>query len=84
MWHGQTSAPVTDSVDIKMTGTLITLSCKTPGASIGYKIIEHGKEEPLSWQPYLSPFPAGRTQTVKAIAHRIGFEKSVETLKRLK
>ena len=84
MWQGKKSPPGTDSVSIRITGTVITLSCKTPGASIGYKIIEPGKEEPLAWQPYISPFDAGKAHMIKAIAQRIGFEKSVQTSKTFK
>ena len=79
MWQGRNSPPGTDSVNIRIAGTVVTLSCKTPGASIGYKIIEPGKEEPSGWQPYISPFDAGKAQMIKAIAQRIGFEKSVQT-----
>ena len=84
MWQGKKSPPGTDSVSIMITGLVITLSCKTPGASIGYKIIEPGKEEPLAWQPYISPFDAGKAHMIKAIAQRIGFEKSVQTSKTFK
>ncbi len=84
MWRGGTKPPVTDSVSINITGTVVTLSCKTPGASIGYKIVESGKEEPAGWQPYTSPFDVGRSHQLKVIAQRIGFEKSVETIRELK
>ena len=84
MWRGGGKPPVTDSVNINIAGTVVTLSCKTPGASIGYKIVESGKEEPVGWQPYTSSFNVERPHQVKAVAQRIGFEKSVETPRELK
>ena len=84
MWRGGAKPPITDSVNINVAGTVVTLSCKTPGASIGYKIVESGKEEPVGWQPYTSSFNVERPHQVKAVAQRIGFEKSVETTRELK
>jgi N-sulfoglucosamine sulfohydrolase len=80
MWHGD-HPPSTADVDIQVSGdNLVTLSCATSSASIGFKIIEEGGSEPVSWNVYIKPVKLSKGQTVKAVAQRIGFEKSKESM----
>jgi N-sulfoglucosamine sulfohydrolase len=79
MWQGGDHPPSTAAVIIKVSNdNVVTLSCDTKGASIGFKIIEEGNE-PSSWTVYTQPFKLAKGQTVKAVAQRIGFEKSGES-----
>jgi N-sulfoglucosamine sulfohydrolase len=78
MWHGD-HPPSTADVRIDVSGgNLVTLSCETNSASIGYKIIDVGGSESVSWVVYTKPFKVSKGQTVRAVAQRIGFEKSKE------
>ena len=83
MWGGD-HPPSTADVDIDISGDkLVTLSCATSSASIGFKIIDEGGSEPVSWTVYIKPFKLSKGQTVKVVAQRIGFEKSKEADKQL-
>jgi len=83
MWHGD-HAPSTADVRIDVNkDNVVTLSCETSSASIGFKIIEEGGSEPVSWNVYTQPFKLSKGQTVKVVAQRIGFEKSKEVEKKL-
>ncbi len=65
-----TAAPVIEEVNGK-----INLSCPTPGASIGYQILQ--KDKPLNtWKVYTEPFELREGTSLKVIADRIGFAKS--------
>jgi hypothetical protein len=54
---------------------MLSVNCSTKGASIGYKIIREGIE-PASWNVYTEPFEVKPGDTVKVVAHRIGYEPS--------
>src|SRR5688572_1720313 len=83
MWHGE-HPPSTSDVRIDINGgNLVTLSCDTKSASVGYKIIDEGGNEPTSWNVYSKPFKLLKGQTVKVVAQRIGFEKSRESVVKL-
>jgi len=80
MWQGGDHPPSTADVVIKATkDNLVTLSCETKGASIGYKVVGDGEAEPASWSVYTKPIKLSKGQTVKAVAQRIGFDKSKES-----
>ena len=83
MWNGNDSPPVTDEVVISIRGKKAILKCATKGASIAYKIIEKDNREPETWQVYTNPILLLKTQTIKAVAQRIGYEKSEETTRDL-
>lgn len=74
IWQGD-QQPITQNPEINASGTQISISCKTPGASIGYKIISNGKE-PSSWQVYTKPFELLAENKLKIVSHRIGFLSS--------
>jgi N-sulfoglucosamine sulfohydrolase len=80
MWQGSGHVPSTADVVIKGgKDNLITLSCETKGASIGFKVFKDGDIEPTSWSVYLEPVKVMKGQRIKAVAQRIGFEKSKES-----
>lgn len=81
MWSGNDAPPETKPVTISIQNNKVILSCATPGASIGYKIIEKGKPEAQSWQVFTKPIPVLQGTIIKTVAQRIGFEKSNEALK---
>lgn len=82
MWNGGGQPPLTGNVQvIPGKGTSVTLSCPTPGASIGYKVIRSGDPEPASWSVYIAPFTIEKGITLKVFAHRIGFEPSAEVIR---
>lgn len=84
MWQGGDRPPATAEVVIKVgTDNLVTLSCETKGASIGFKVVDETGPESTSWNVYTKPIKVTKGQTIKAVAQRIGFEKSGEsTVKR--
>jgi len=75
MWLGKDFPPSTENPAIDHSGGTVTLNCSTKGASIGYKINREGIE-PSSWNVYTNPFDVKSGDTVKAVAHRIGYEPS--------
>ena len=79
MWNGKESPPVTLAPKISITNDQVTISTETRGASVGYKIIR-GRKEPDAWQVYTGPFTMPAGATVKAVAQRIGYGKSPETV----
>ena len=76
LWKGQNEKPATALPDIQATNQLISISCVTKGASIGYKIVEPGGVEPTSWSAYTEAFNAPRSSQIKVQAHRIGHTPS--------
>ncbi len=51
MWNGMSVPPQTDTPLIRLVGGGVTISCKTKGASVGYRIIKKGQ---ISTPEYLS------------------------------
>jgi N-sulfoglucosamine sulfohydrolase len=79
MWKGKDGPPVTQDVVIEFHKDKISLSCKTEGASIGYKIVREGQD---AWMVYTKPFKIAKGQSIKVVAQRIGYEISKETVKK--
>lgn len=75
VWPGKIQ-PNTAQVQFDLNGNRLSLKSDTQGASIGYQILKVDEEAPTRWQVYLQPIQVGDGQTVKAIAHRIGFRES--------
>ncbi|HMG91261.1 MAG TPA: sulfatase/phosphatase domain-containing protein, partial [Chryseolinea sp.] len=72
MWHGD-HPPSTADVRIDVNGdNIVTLSCETSSASIGFKIVDEGGLEPVTWMVYTKPFEISKGQTVRTVAQRIG------------
>ena len=76
IWPNGTQ-PVTAAPEIEMVENKVAIQCQTPGASIGYKIIdENDKSE--SWNVYTEPVEIKENQQIIAVAHRIGYIPSEE------
>lgn len=59
----------------------LSVSCATPGASIGYRWIDAEEEPPRRWELYPGPFELPATPgAVQVRAHRIGFAAASENL----
>ena len=76
MWNGSSKPPVTDDVTIKVTRNKAVITCQTKGASIGYKVISPGKQEPETWKVYTEAVSLDKGDILKAVAQRIGYERS--------
>ena len=74
-WDGQDSPPITDTPTATVSNGKVSITCATPGASIGYKIVKEGTE-PESWEVYTDPFDLEGDVTLLFLAHRIGYEPS--------
>lgn len=70
-WSGKKEMPVTELPVILVRNNVATISCLTPGASIGYKMRDNE-----SWKVYTGPFPLKADAVVSAVAHRIGYKRS--------
>ncbi|MDH3243648.1 MAG: sulfatase [Saprospiraceae bacterium] len=68
--------PVTADPEIHNEEAEITITCSTPGASIGFKMWT--EEEPSAWQVYTGPFNLIAGANLKVVAHRIGYKPSTE------
>jgi N-sulfoglucosamine sulfohydrolase len=72
--HPDGKQPTTAAPLIKIQNNQTVLTCKTEGASIGYKIFyadENPDQKP--WQVYTRPAEVKEGQLIRAMAHRIGF-----------
>jgi len=79
MWRGGDHPPSTADVVFKVSkNNMVTLSCETKGASIGFKVVDESNTESTSWNVYTKPIKLTKGQIIKAVAQRIGFEKSEE------
>jgi hypothetical protein len=68
--------PITEPPVYNVTGNDISLMSATEGANIGYQIIDPGMELEASWQVYQEPIILRSGQSIKALAHRIGYAPS--------
>ena len=75
LWNGSSTQPVTADPAITQKEGQVTISCATIGASIGYQKIIEGIE-PNSWSVYTAPFKLGKAESLRVVAHRIGFKPS--------
>ncbi len=69
--------PATQPPVVHFTKNEISISCATPGASIGYQVLEPGQEAPSNrWMVYDKPFKTTGKKEILVIAHRIGYSPS--------
>ena len=68
--------PETAPLQVKKEKGMLSLSCETPGASIGYQIINWRAEPGMNWQIYTTPLKLERGEKLVAVAHRIGYKPS--------
>jgi hypothetical protein len=78
MWNNQQDPPVTADPVIQEKNGMVTISVKTTGASIGYKILSEQNSEGKPWKVYQSPFKISKGAKLKVVAQRIGYTKSNE------
>ena len=75
IWPGnvqpETAVPV-----VKQEGKMVSLSCATEGASVGYQLLKKGEEPGKSWQIYQEAVEVQDGQQMVAVAHRLGFKPS--------
>lgn len=74
LWPNGTQ-PVTADPVVTQEGRIVTISCATLGASIGYRVWQ-GSDKPESWQVYTGPFELPRGMNLEVVAHRIGYKPS--------
>ena len=65
--------PLTAVPEAHQESALVSLKCQTEGASIGYQIVSPGGSLGKVWTVYADPFAVAQGDTIKAIAHRIGY-----------
>ena len=75
LWNGKSTKPGTVDPEIIEKDGRISLTSTTVGATISYKIIQDNNE-PLAWDIYTDPLILPEGATLKAQAHRIGYEES--------
>jgi arylsulfatase A-like enzyme len=75
LWPGG-EQPVTAAPEVTVEANELRIACATPGASIGYKILLPGEEEPAAWQVFTEPVALPANAIVIAVAHRIGYAPS--------
>ncbi len=66
---------VTNDMD-RSNPALLRLASGTVGASIGYQVSESGNSAVNRWLLYTSPVALAPNQTLRAVAHRIGYAPS--------
>ncbi len=76
LWNGNDTKPETAKPVATVKNNKITITCKTEGASIGYKI----NPKATSWEVYSEPFQIKPEDKLIVKAHRIGYvpSKSIE------
>jgi N-sulfoglucosamine sulfohydrolase len=75
IWPGGIQ-PVTLEPQILISGQIVTLTCETEGASIGYQLLSGDAKPAESWQVYTEPFEVGEEEKLVTVAHRIGYVPS--------
>lgn len=79
LWNGNKEKPATEQAVINQSDGKISISCATPGASIGYKWIDKNGETPLTWNIYNTPLSIPDNAVgILVSTHRIGFKASKE------
>jgi arylsulfatase A-like enzyme len=70
-WNGRNQAPVTAMPKADQDSDAIKLTTATRGASIGYRLRQND-----SWKVYTEPVRITGTDTLQAVAQRIGYSRS--------
>ncbi len=76
LWNDGDSQPITALPEISYANGKIDISCKTEGASVGYKIKTKNGAFPKTWSIYKKPFELSKDAELLVKAHRIGFKSS--------
>ena len=72
LWNYQDEKPTTEAPKVNFIDDKVMISCKTKGASIGYKTNLKAK----SWEVYTEPFELNENQTLLVQSHKIGYSPS--------
>lgn len=72
LWNHQTEKPTTENPNVSFTANKVVITCKTKGASIGYKT----NPKADSWEIYSEPFELKANQNLVVQSHRIGYQPS--------
>ena len=76
LWEGQEHKPVTVLPVVTYIDNKISITCKTQGASIGYKTKVDGEAFPKVWQSYSKPFTIPKGAKLMVKSHRLGYKPS--------
>ncbi|MRI02410.1 sulfatase-like hydrolase/transferase [Kriegella sp. EG-1] len=76
LWDGNIVQPVTSTPIITSFEGYLKISCATEGASLGYKLVNHGEEISDVWLIYKEPFKIPKESKILILAHRIGYKPS--------
>ncbi len=68
--------PQTEDPIFEYENGYLKISCTTEGASIGYRVIDKTNQLPYTWKVYNQPVKIDKSNTIVAMAHRIGFKRS--------
>ena len=80
MWNNGDEPPQTSDPVVTAKKGIVTISVKTPGASIGYRIASGKNEKVKSWKVYESPFKIPAGAKIAVVAQRIGYKRSHEVM----
>jgi len=75
LWNGEEAMPRTENPMI-VAEDMVSISCATKGASIGYRISENNGLLPEKWNIYTEPFTLEEGLKLEVLAHRIGYTRS--------
>lgn len=75
LWNGASEQPVTHEPEVLASDQNVKITCPTEGASIGYKI-KRADGWPKNWAVYTDPIDSSAGDSLKVIAHRIGYKPS--------
>ena len=75
MWPGL-EQPVTAAPVFSQQGNRVSLRSETPGASLGYQLLQPGETRGETWQVYTGELTVAAGQRLLAIAHRLGYAPS--------
>ena len=79
-WNGQAEMPTTGRPQLRRDSLgRFVLESKTEGAQIAYQITSPG-QQPGRWQVYTGPFEYERGDSLRAVAQRIGYKESGESV----
>ncbi len=69
--------PTTEQPVLHREDGLLRITCATPGASIGYRLLAPDQDQPeQGWNVYTGPLAVSPGQEAAALAHRIGYRPS--------
>lgn len=76
LWGGNAEKPETLKPEISISNKLVTVTCATKGASLGYRIKSKKGKYSKSWNVYQKPFEVEKGTVLQVKSHRIGYKAS--------